>query len=184
MGLAPRDVPAHSGRMSFLFGRERDARLLALTEGLQRNAEVSGRILELLDSAKEAAETGDLKVDRVEGLSEILRQHEADIRLLREEYSNLRAAVADGIEHEERREKRIKATVARARKQLEEFNLGDPALEAEAAHLRPEDADGSGEGEVPPLSEDLVEFDEDAASSVPGVTQGQMYQHRLNRAQR
>ena len=77
-------------------------------------------------------------------------------------------AVSEGIERTDRAERRIKATVQRARKQLETLGYDDPGLEAEAAELRLIDGDGSPKGEVPTVPTP-VEEPASASSSVRGV---------------
>ena len=75
-------------------------------------------------------------------------------------------AVSEGIERTDRAERRIKATVQRARKQLETLGYDDPGLEAEAVELRLLDGDGSEKSELPPVSTPV----EESASSVRGVS--------------
>lgn len=62
-------------------------------------------------------------------------------------------AIAEGIERVDRSERRVRATVARARKRMEELGHVDEGLEAENSELRPLDADGGEEEGVPPLRE-------------------------------
>jgi len=65
---------------------------------------------------------------------------------LRAEYAEFKAmvttAVAEGIQHVERAENRIKATVRRARRELEDGGVRSPGLEAEARDLFDDDAGG------------------------------------------
>jgi len=75
-------------------------------------------------------------------------------------------AVSEGIERTDRAERRIKATVQRARKQLETLGYVDDAVEAEAVELRLLDGDGSDQSEVPPVPAPV----EESASSVRGVS--------------
>lgn len=89
--------------------------------------------------------------------------HELGERVTKdEEYAaqrldTLTLATAEGIERVTRSERRVNATVARARKELAGYGYESPGLEAEAAELRPVDADGGANGEVPALRADVVE---------------------------
>ena len=77
-------------------------------------------------------------------------------------------AVSEGIERTDRAERRIKATVQRARKQLETLGYDDPGLEAEAVELRLLDGGGSEKVGVPPVSTGVDEPPLES-SSVRGV---------------
>jgi len=92
-------------------------------------------------------------------LSATLHELEADRQLIR-------AAVAQGIEHVDRVEARIRSTVKRATKELEEHGLESPGLAAEAGQLSLVHDPGVEEGELPPVREDVGEV----ASSIPGVS--------------
>ena len=78
-------------------------------------------------------------------------------------------AVSEGIERTDRAERRIHATIKRARKELKDRGYEDPGLEAEAHELRVVDGGGGGDGEVQPVSEDVAPAG-DQPSSVPGVS--------------
>ena len=86
-----------------------------------------------------------------------------------------RLAVSEGIERVDRSERRIKATVARARKELAARGFDDPGLEAEAHELRVVDGDGGADGGVPAVSEEVAEVD-GAPSSIRGVSAAQLRQ--------
>jgi len=101
---------------------------------------------------------------------EIPAHDHAEIRQLQEEFGVLRMAVAEGIEHVERVERRIQATVRRARKELAEEGVEHPGLEAEASELQLIDGGGSDRAWVPPVPENVG----GAESSIPGVTQEQI----------
>ena len=77
-------------------------------------------------------------------------------------------AVSEGIERTDRAERRIKATVQRARKQLETLGYVDDPLEAEAVELRLLDGDGSEKSGVPPVSPEVADVEE-TSSSIRGV---------------
>jgi len=97
---------------------------------------------------------------------------------LRQELGRLTIAVGHGIEHEDRREKRIEATIRRARKQLAERDLEDSGLEAEFDGLSVVDGGGSGGGELPALPEGVAEGAGLAPSSIKGVTQEELSRAR------
>ena len=86
------------------------------------------------------------------------------------ELQAVKVAVADGIEHVDRVETRIRGTVKRARKELQEHGLEVPGLEAEATTLSLLDG-GGGEGTSMPVMPARVAEDQ---SSVPGVTPEQL----------
>ncbi len=62
-------------------------------------------------------------------------------------------AVSKGIEHTDRAERRIKSTIRRARKELADLGIEDPALEAEDAQLRLVDEPGGEQDGVQPVPE-------------------------------
>ncbi|MEE8139189.1 MAG: hypothetical protein V3T81_10035, partial [Thermoanaerobaculia bacterium] len=72
-------------------------------------------------------------------------------------------AVAEGIERVDRAERRIHATIKRARKELAESGFESPGLESEAAELQLVDGKGSDPVEVSTVPE-AVE-----SSSIKGV---------------
>jgi len=84
-----------------------------------------------------------------------------------------REAVAHGIQHVDRSERRIKATITRARAQLKTLGYEDPGLEAEAVDLQLVDDTGGEEVGVPPVQPDVAEVAEEA-SSIRGVTVDQL----------
>lgn len=88
---------------------------------------------------------------------EVIEAHEERIERLQADYKALVVAVDEGIQDVRRRENRIRASVRRAREELEEFGATSPALEAEASELRELDGEGSEPEGVPPVREDLAE---------------------------
>lgn len=79
-----------------------------------------------------------------------------DLQAQLEWRDQLTMAVAEGIENVQRAERRVRATVARARKELREHGMESAGLEAEWSELRERDGDG-GEGEgVPPVQEHVA----------------------------
>lgn len=82
----------------------------------------------------------------------------------------LRAAVAEGIQHVERVEGRIRGTVKRAQKELKELGIEHPGLDAEARELSIVDGDGGEEEELPVMPSDVGP----STSSIPGVSADQL----------
>lgn len=77
-------------------------------------------------------------------------------------------AVSEGIERTDRAERRIHATLKRARAELKKRGFEDPGLEAEAHELRIVNGEELGEGGVPTLPEG-VEPPVEAPSSIRNV---------------
>lgn len=96
--------------------------------------------------------------------------------------NSLTLAVAEGIQHVERAEARIRATVGRARAQLLDAGVESPGLEAEAASLHAGDGSGGAGGGVlsmPARVETPVEsIDDRRSSAIPGMTVGQLRKFR------
>jgi len=78
-------------------------------------------------------------------------------------------AVSEGIERTDRAERRIHATIKRARKELKARGLEDPGLEAEGYELRLVDGERGADGEVPAVPESVEPASEEA-SSIKGVS--------------
>jgi len=78
-------------------------------------------------------------------------------------------AISEGIERTERAERRIRAAIARAKKELAEHGLESPGLEAEAEELRKLDGGRSEEHGVLRLSNE-VEPPTLTPSSIKGVS--------------
>jgi len=97
-----------------------------------------------------------------------------EIQELRDGLHETRAAVAQGIDHVERVERRIRGTVRRARKELADNGFEHDGLEAEAEGLHLVDGDGGEEGWVPPMQQDVG----DAPSSIPGLSRMQLLRIR------
>jgi hypothetical protein len=95
---------------------------------------------------------------------------------LEADHLEVRAAVAHGIEDIERVDNRIKATIRRTTRQLEEAGVESPALAAEAAQLHVLDGGG---GDVKGLSPVHGEL-EVVQSSIPGVTAEELAKVRGN----
>lgn len=88
-----------------------------------------------------------------------------ELELLKAQTEKFTIALSEGIEHVDRAERRIHATVKRARAKLKDLGYEDPGLDAEAAELRARDGDGSEAAGVQLVPEDVEE-----ASSVHGVS--------------
>ena len=82
-------------------------------------------------------------------------------------------ALAEGIERVDRSERRVKATVNRARKELEAHGLADPGVEAEAEQLRLIDAARGSDRGMHPVQQS-VEPDIAPPSGFPGVSPEQL----------
>lgn len=74
-------------------------------------------------------------------------------------FEELIFAVSEGISKVERAEARIRATVRRARAELEAGGTYSPALDAEAQELRVIDGGGGGEARVQPVPESVEQPD-------------------------
>ncbi len=82
-------------------------------------------------------------------------------------------AVSEGIERTDRSERRIHATIKRARKELGKLGYEDPGLEAEAHELQLIDGGGGDGGRLPEVPEDVAPGTQEP-SSIPGVTADQL----------
>jgi len=99
-----------------------------------------------------------------------LHDHAVRMGALEADHEDVRAAVAHGIEDIERVDNRIKATIRRTTKQLEEAGVESPALNAEAEHFRVVDGGGGSESGLPTVPEIV----EDVQSSIPGVSAAEL----------
>jgi len=80
-------------------------------------------------------------------------------------------AVVEGISNVERRENRIRATIGRARKELEAHGLESPAVEAEYRDLQAVDGARGATGGVPVVREDVADS-RDRFAAFPGSFDG------------
>lgn len=86
---------------------------------------------------------------------------------LERQVQELYQAVADGIDHVDRNEKRVRGIVTGAKRRFAAEGFVDPGVDAEEDSLPRDDATGfSGEG-VPPVSNDVVP--ENLFAGVPGT---------------
>jgi len=83
-------------------------------------------------------------------LREILAGHAVELK-------DFTLAIDHGISHVKRAQRRINATITRARKELSDLGVESPGLDAEFEELREGDGDGSGEGELPAVPEGVGE---------------------------
>lgn len=100
------------------------------------------------------AEAIDARTDRIDALEEKVREQTL--------------AIAEGIERVDRAERRVRSTVGRARKRMEELGYVDDTLEAEAEGLREIDGEGSPPERVQPVREDVAPFAGQDMSAFPG----------------
>jgi len=111
-------------------------------------------------------EIGDLlrkHTKQLKKLKQLVREHGAD-------HTDLRAAVAHGIEDVTRINNRINASLRRYREEREESGYSSPALDAESENLRGVDGGGGGD-DVLPFVPEVVE---DVQSSIPGVSAAEL----------
>ena len=158
--------------------------LKAIQSNLQRlmaaNVGIIGR-LEQLESAPQPDSTPQVTQEYVDTS---LRTIDAGFGQLKDQIAEvtagqkeLRIAVSEGIERVDRADRRIKATIARARKELKDRGYEDPGLEAEAHELRVVDGDAGGIVEVPEVPEAVGDVAE-APSSIRGVPASALRQVR------
>lgn len=154
--------------MSILPGGARARARMELEKQLRS---ITDRI-ESLESAPPPYGTAVDVDEAMAGTKELIAQQAAQLDGLVDSFDlrfkHLTIAVSEGIERVDRAERRIGATVQRARKELKKLGLEDPGLEAEAHELRVLDGEGSGDGGVPELPEG-VEPPVEAPSSIRGV---------------
>lgn len=116
-------------------------------------------------------------MERIDALAAVVDELAAQGKDIEDRVREYVIALAEGIERVDRSERRVKATVNRARKELEAVGLVDPGVEAEAEELRLVDvARGSKRGMFP-VSEPVAPG-ADPPSSIPGVSAAQLRQLR------
>lgn len=117
-----------------------------LTLGLWR---VLGRIRAALDSY----ETVVTPPYDDAALRAALDSHAEAIDALQAEVTDQSLAIAEGIRHVDRAERRVRAVVGRAKKRLDDAGFSDAGLDGEVAELREIDGSGSPANGVPTLRE-------------------------------
>ena len=136
---------------------------LPRVDALEANVESVGKAVATL--AGNLGQTDLVASNNLSTVSEL----DARITALGVQVKDQTHAISEGIERTARAERRVSATVARARKELESRGYTDPGLDAEDRELHLVDG---GRGEpvgLQPVSQD-VEADGQRASSIPGVT--------------
>jgi len=83
-----------------------------------------------------------------------------------ERMDRLTKAVAEGIDHVDRNEKRVRGILTGARNRFASAGYEDPGVEAEVESLPPVDEESGGEEELQPVPDDV---DMGSWSSVPGM---------------
>jgi len=142
----------------------------AVVLALRGYSQVTFRSLEPLSDATDAL---GIEIARVAGTintDDHSADHTARLSDCERRIDDLVYAVAEGIKNVERTEARIRATVSRAKRELEENGLDHPGLTAEHHELFPVDGTGSPEGGLQPMPQLMAE----AESSIPGVSPGQL----------
>ena len=106
-----------------------------------------------------------------------------DIRLegLATRIDDLTLAVSEGVNNVQRSERRVRAVVTSARRQLAEAGYEHPGIEAEIGELRSLDGEGGNGEEVPAVPESVAGIDLDRPSVIPGLTVRQMQVARARR---
>lgn len=126
------------------------------------------RIVERLDHL-ETAPSPAPDTQEIERIAVSIQKEIYDrLHRLDSDFEKIRFAVSEGIERTDRAERRIHATIKRARKELKARGYEDPGLEAENLQLRLVDGDGGAEDGVPAVRSP-VEEPADAPSSIKGV---------------
>jgi len=130
------------------------ARRLAALEQYQHELEAEQRALGglrvELEQVRQLALEAAAQAQDAHATSSLARAHE-------DRLNNLTLAVAEGIQHVERAEYRIRATIQRARRELAESGAESAGLEAEARDLREVDGGRGLESGVPPVSTPVAE---------------------------
>ena len=93
-----------------------------------------------------------------------------DDEWIRSALDDLTLAVAEGIEHADRSERRVRAVVQGAKRRMEAAGYDDPGVEAEADQLSSEDAASRRPEVVQPLPENVEpDWVGTAWAAVPGI---------------
>ena len=138
------------------------------TKDIRRALDALREQLEGILARLDRVESAPTPADRVLNLEELGVAQDSQLTDLQTKIKDLTFAVSEGIERTDRAERRVRGVIQRARKELGKLGYEDPGLEAEAHELRVVDGEGSGDGGVPPVSEEVAEVG-GAASSIKGV---------------
>lgn len=153
---------------------ELEARLVALEDYIRGILDREAPVHELRAALERAEELAGAAFERAKDAQTALAIHaNAHARI-----DTLTLAVAEGIQHVERAENRIRATIKRARQELADGGISSPGLDAEAQQLHLLDGEGSDGGRVLPVPSSVAEsvprFDDAQPSAVPGMNRGQL----------
>lgn len=154
-----------------LFSQSSHHEIEALQEGIRRSFER----LERLESAPTPVLPTGAILEAAGPLLDALRERLAlletlppVVEALEQKIKEFTFAIAEGIERVDRAERRIHATIKRARKELADSGVESPGLEAENHELSPIDGSGGPGVGVQPLRAGVERVEE--ASSVEGVS--------------
>ena len=125
----------------------------------------------------------------VEAMERFERRESADVdpeqhnhmNVLDAKISDLTLAVSEGVNNVQRSERRVRAVVTSARRELAEAGYSHAGLEAEGGQLRDLDAESGNGEQVPAVPEVVDEPDQAQHSVVPGVSVRQMQLARARR---
>lgn len=142
--------------------------------GVEALEGILGRLAALIDTinqfecppSTDPLPTGDLTID-----------------LLASRVEDLTIAVAEGVNNVQRSERRVRAVVASARRELAEAGYAHPGLEAEATQLVPDDGDERDQDGLPPVSTQLA-VDSEIPGPIAGVSLKAMTVARARRGRR
>ena len=132
------------------------ARLVEAAEG------ILGRLVALLDLLG--------SFDRPESTQREPDEHNR-MTVLEAKIGDLTLAVSEGVNNVQRSERRVRAVVQSARRELADAGFDHAGVEAEAKQLRELDGEGSDKEEVPAVPEVVVGPER---SPIPGVTAKQL----------
>jgi len=144
-------------------------------------AYVRTTVSQLLDLAARLVEAVEAILGRFSALIDAINHFEVPESALKEpgdgllieamaaRIADLSVAVDEGVKNVQRSERRVRAVVQSARKELAEHGYEHAGLEAEATELRDINADGGENGAVPVVPES-VEVDPSLPSPAPGVS--------------
>ena len=103
------------------------------------------------------------------------------MNVLEAKLADLTLAVSEGVNNVQRSERRVRAVVTSARRELADAGYSHAGLEAEAGELRDIHADSGNGEEVPAVPESVDQPGQDQRSVVPGVSVRQMQLARARR---
>lgn len=156
-----------------IFGSRRNAERIDVADAYL--ARLDGRVERLEMAERSPPDLGPLR-DRVAALVETdrlradqLGQLTLELEDLQGSHKDIVIAVSEGIERTDRAERRIKATVKRARAELAERGLLDPGIESEDHELREVDGKGGRRDGLLPVPVAVVPVEE-TPSPIRGVS--------------